>query len=236
VVQYRDRILPLISLSTILDPGSAETATQQDPLQVIVFQDGERSIGVVVDQIIDIVEEAVSVRQASARKGLLGSAVVGKKVADFLDLHSILRAAAEDWFAERAVAHTATVLLAEASPFSRSLLRGGLEMAGYQVVEAASAEEVLRALDQYRADAVVASSDLAPGGIQTLITDLRKKCGSEKVPVLVLGDDATKRGPAGELEEYQSKYDWEAMVRSVERLTAAVSAARQSPVEVGGRR
>jgi len=75
-----------------------------------------------------------------------------------------------------------------------------------------------------------------PAGIQTLITDLRKKCGGEKVPVLVLGDDASKRGPAGELEEYQSKYDWEAMVRSVERLTAAVSAARQAPAEVGARR
>ena len=56
-------------------------------MQVVVFNDGDRSVGVVVDQILDVAEEAVTVRQKSSRKGLLGSAVVGKRVTDFLDLN-----------------------------------------------------------------------------------------------------------------------------------------------------
>ncbi len=65
---------------------------------MIVFNDGDRSVGVVVDQILDVAEEAVTVRQKSSRKGLLGSAVVGKRVTDFLDLNQVIHAAAESWF------------------------------------------------------------------------------------------------------------------------------------------
>ena len=43
-------------------PTRTQTA---DPVQVIVFNDGDRSVGVVVDQILDVVEEAVTVRQKS---------------------------------------------------------------------------------------------------------------------------------------------------------------------------
>ena len=66
-------------------------------MQVVVFNDGDRSVGMVVDQILDVAEEAVTVRQKSDRKGLLGSAVVGKRVTDFLDLNAVIRAAEGNW-------------------------------------------------------------------------------------------------------------------------------------------
>ena len=43
-------------------------------------------------------EEAVTVRQKSSRKGLLGSAVVGKQVTDFLDLNEVITGDRESWF------------------------------------------------------------------------------------------------------------------------------------------
>ncbi|HXB69852.1 MAG TPA: chemotaxis protein CheW, partial [Candidatus Acidoferrales bacterium] len=98
VVQYRNRILPLVFLRDVLDAGAGDRDQTADPVQVIVFNDGERSLGVVVDQILDVAEVAVTVRQKTSRKGLLGSGVVGKQVADFLDLNYVIRAAAADWF------------------------------------------------------------------------------------------------------------------------------------------
>jgi two-component system chemotaxis sensor kinase CheA len=69
-----------VPLSQISEPGGGGYAARRpDPAQVIVFSDGERSVGVLVDQILDIVEEAVEVREQSGRKGLLGSAVIGGK-------------------------------------------------------------------------------------------------------------------------------------------------------------
>jgi two-component system chemotaxis sensor kinase CheA len=101
VVQYRGEILPLLPLAAQLDRTAPETALQ-DPVLVIVFADREKRIGLVVEQIVDIVEDTVAVRKASAQDGLLGSAVVGGKVTDFLDLHAVIRGFEEDWFGERA--------------------------------------------------------------------------------------------------------------------------------------
>jgi two-component system, chemotaxis family, sensor kinase CheA len=115
-----------------------------DPVQVVVFNDGDRSVGMVVDEILDVTEEAVTVRQKSKRKGLLGSAVVGKRVTDFLDLNEVIHACEGNWD-KNADGHGSgkKVLVADASAFSRGLVRSGLDMAGYLVIEAASLDETI---------------------------------------------------------------------------------------------
>ncbi len=237
VVQYRDRILPLVSLTTILEPGAPDTAAAQDPVQAIVFKDGVHSIGIVVDKVLDIIEDEVVIRQQTAHQGLLGSAVVGKRVADFLDLHVVLQAVAKDWFESRRTGgHPATVLLAEASTFSRGLLRGGLEMAGHRVLEASNAGEVLRIVDRGGADVLVASLDLPPEGGFALLEAVRRRAGAKRIPALALTGTTPEtstpsNGEAG-FEDYQPKFDCEAMVRSVERLAAAVAEAGTAPAGV----
>jgi two-component system chemotaxis sensor kinase CheA len=96
VVQYRNRILPLVSLRAVLASDEPEEDPASEPVRVIVFNDGDRSVGMIVDQILDIAEEEVTVRQKSSRHGLLGSAVVGGRVTDFLDLNPVI-GAAEGW-------------------------------------------------------------------------------------------------------------------------------------------
>jgi len=64
-LHYRDQILPLVSLGMLLDPNAEDMAMGQDPLQVIVFSGGTRRIGLVVERILDIVEEDVTVKRAS---------------------------------------------------------------------------------------------------------------------------------------------------------------------------
>ena len=65
----------------ILEPSAPHSDGTADPLQVkVVFSDGDHAVGMVVDEILDIVEQSVEVRQRSARKGLLGSGVVGTRV------------------------------------------------------------------------------------------------------------------------------------------------------------
>ncbi|MBL9120956.1 MAG: chemotaxis protein CheW [Phycisphaerae bacterium] len=90
VVQYRERIMPLVRLSELLPgwPASAHAA-EQDPLRVVVHADGERCVGLVVDQIEDIVEECFTVQEEDARPGVLGSAVIHKHVTTLLDLNAL---------------------------------------------------------------------------------------------------------------------------------------------------
>ena len=199
VVQYRNRILPLVPLRALLEPEAPDQDQTADPVQVIVFNDGDRSVGVVVDQILDVAEEAVTVRQKSDRKGLLGSAVVGKRVTDFLDLNQVIQAAAEHWFQSAGgTACGKRILVAEASAFSRGLIRSGLDMAGYRVLEAANLDEAIRGLEQQPVDVVMAALDLPPDGSSALLAALRKRPEWAGIPVLALADSAEQvRSVAG---------------------------------------
>jgi two-component system chemotaxis sensor kinase CheA len=209
VVQYRDRILPLVPLQSVLEPGTPISALQADPAQVIVFNDGERSLGIVVDQILDIAEEVVSVRRPTGRAGLLGSGVVGKQVADFLDLHYVIRTTAEDWFRQSGQPERcARVLIADASGFSRGLIRGGLDMAGFTVLEAANRDEAIATLERHTVDIVVAAADLPPNGCASLVEAMRRRPEWGRIPVLE--------------QHGGTKFEREAMLDSIARLAAAV--------------
>ncbi len=228
VVQYRDRILPLLTLSSLLDPGTAGRLETADPAQVIVFNDGNHGLGVVVDQIIDVAEETVTVRQKTGRLGLLGSGVVGTKIADFLDLNYVIRAAAGDWFEESSGPTVQkNILVAEASAFSRGLIRSGLDMAGYRVVEAANLSEAIRGLEGQPVDVVVASMDLPPSGGSDLVAALRARPDWEHIPVLALAETLRQVKDGGGLaaifQDCQVKSDHKAMLESVARLASALA-------------
>ena len=235
VVQYRNRILPLVSLRAVLESSGPDDDQTADPVQVIVFNDGDHSLGVVVDQILDVAEDTVTVRQKTARKGLLGSGVVGKRVADFLDLNQIIRAASEDWSHRTGESASGKrILLAESSTFSRGLIRSGLDMAGYRVVEAANLEEVIRVLEQEPVDVVVAALDLPPNGSSAVLAAMRQRPEWQAIPILALADSLDQiQGRAGrpmDCEDFQVKFDREAMLESVARLAAALEPAGMAPM------
>jgi two-component system, chemotaxis family, sensor kinase CheA len=90
VVQYRGRVLPLVSLAGMF---GGEGLSGGEFLQVVVYDNRGSELGLVVDEFQDIVEEEVRNRQACDHPALLGSAVVGGKVTDFLDLEAVVRQA-----------------------------------------------------------------------------------------------------------------------------------------------
>ena len=236
VVQYRDKILPLVPLSQLLSFDTpADQTSLTDPVQVIVFSERERHIGIVVDQIVDVVEEVITVRAQTERAGILGTAVVGKQVTDFIDLRYIIDAVDANWFGDRPESQAVgrRVLVAEASPFSRGLLRSYFEMAGYQVREAGDGDQVIRSLRAAAVDVVVSSIDLPGRGGFDLLKQIRAVPGWSRLPVVALTnepDEATGRSADEcEFDDYQLKMDCESMLSSVERLAAAVQ--EHEPVE-----
>jgi two-component system chemotaxis sensor kinase CheA len=108
VVQYRGQILPLIRLKEVLPGHSDErstkeaTAADSELLQVVVYADRDRSVGLVVDRILDIVETQLEVRHDVQRPGILGSAVIQQRVTDLLDVPGVIRLA-DPTFYETAV-------------------------------------------------------------------------------------------------------------------------------------
>lgn len=86
-VQYRGQIMPLVRVTHVLkSKRTMISENAHEALQVVVYADKGRSIGLVVDRILDIVEESFVLQPETARRGLLGSAVIQKRVTDILDV------------------------------------------------------------------------------------------------------------------------------------------------------
>lgn len=87
VVQYRDRILPLVRLRDVL--GGGGSADESEMLQVVVYSHKGQSVGLVVDKILDIVQTTAAVQRRSVRGSVHGSAVIQGKVTDILNMEML---------------------------------------------------------------------------------------------------------------------------------------------------
>jgi two-component system chemotaxis sensor kinase CheA len=93
VVRYRGQILPLIQVSQYIPTmGTQADADPNSPMQVVVYTENGRSVGLIVGKIDDIVSEVISEKRHSYGNGILGSIVVQDQVTDLLDVQSVIRA------------------------------------------------------------------------------------------------------------------------------------------------
>lgn len=104
VVQYRGQIMPLVRISQVVYQAETVAAELQKPLQVVVYAENNRRVGLVVDRILDIVEENLVIEQLAPRAGIRGSAVIQKRVADVLDVEGVVRAVHPQFFESRPAA------------------------------------------------------------------------------------------------------------------------------------
>ncbi len=103
VTQYRGEIMPLLRVSDILQLGAGDgEADVHNSLQVVVYSDKGRSVGLVVDRILDIVEENVVIQNPSQREGIKGSMVIQDRVTDLLDIPSVVHSAQINFDQEQA--------------------------------------------------------------------------------------------------------------------------------------
>src|SRR5581483_5088096 len=92
VVRYRGQILPLIRISKHV-PSVTDDSAETELMQVVVYSEQGRSVGLVVGRINDIVQEAITVKRHSHGNGIFGSVVLQEKVTDLLDVQAVIRAA-----------------------------------------------------------------------------------------------------------------------------------------------
>jgi two-component system, chemotaxis family, sensor kinase CheA len=91
VVQYRGHIMPLLRLAGLL--GAYADGEASNRVQLVVYTRGERSVGFVVEKILDIATERSGTRSDIDDHALLGSVVVGERVVELLDMDSAVLSA-----------------------------------------------------------------------------------------------------------------------------------------------
>jgi two-component system chemotaxis sensor kinase CheA len=149
MIQYRGQLMTLATIN----PETQIGTSGKKP--VLVFSDNESSMGIVVDEIVDITEEVIDVQVNSTTPGVVGSAIINDRATDVIDIGHFLKATNKDWFKNHgdeaygeAALEGRRVLLVDDSPFFRNMLTPLLKVAGYNVT---TLESPLQALEM-RAD------------------------------------------------------------------------------------
>ncbi len=227
MVQYRGQLMPLVRVS---DDVSLKREGAQ-PL--LVFSDAGRSMGLVVDEIIDIVEDSLDIGVGSDRPGVLGSAVIRGRATEIMDVGHFLPMAFEDWFRRkdaRSDHHQRTVLLVDNSAFFRNMLSPLLKAAGYDVTTVASAQEALSLLKTGRQfHVLVTDVDMPEMDGFALAEAVRGEPRYGDMPIIALSSysspESIERGRQVGFHDYVAKFDRQSLVAALKEQTADASRA-----------
>jgi two-component system chemotaxis sensor kinase CheA len=222
MVQYRGQLMPLVRAS---DDVSVKREGAQ-PL--LVFSDGGRSMGLVVDEIVDIVEDTLEIEVGSDRAGVLGSAVVRGQATEILDVGHFLPLAYEDWFRRkepRVSSAPRTLLFVDDSAFFRNMLSPVLRAAGYEVTAVAGAEQALTLLRSGRRyDVLVTDVDMPDMDGFALAEAVRENKQFGEIPIIALSSysspEAIARGRMVGFHDYVAKFDRHGLVAALKEQAA----------------
>jgi len=95
-IQYRGDIVPLVFVFDHLEERRKVKRVEYDGetvLNLVVFEHGGGTVGLVVGRVLDIVEETVAVRRPSSRSGIVECAVLRDRLTEILDVDHVVRAA-----------------------------------------------------------------------------------------------------------------------------------------------
>jgi two-component system chemotaxis sensor kinase CheA len=227
VTQYRGKLMPLIAID-----GGIERDKPTQPL--LVFAEGDRIMGLMVDEIIDVVEDRLDIELAGARAGLLGTAVIGGQATDVLDTGYWLMQAWQDWFRgvprQGAAAGQKHVLLVDDSEFFRQLMMPTLGAAGFRVTAVGSATEALRLRDAGTMfDAIVSDIEMPEMDGLQFARAVRAGGPWAGLPMLAMtahSDMETARlGREAGFTDYVAKFEREVLVASLRNTLMETVAA-----------
>ena len=227
LLQYRGQLMPLIAVNDqvrIKDEGA-------QPL--LVFSDGGRSMALVVDEIVDIVDNQLDIEVASDRAGILGSAVIKGEASEIIDVAHFLPLAFADWFRGKnsnGVARSRRLLFVEDSAFFRNMLTPVLKSAGYEVTAVAGGEEALALINNgLQIDIVV--TDLAMPGMDgvALAEALRRDSRTAATPIIALSSmtsaqEIARVRQAG-IQGFVAKFDRQGLIAALKEQTDDIERA-----------
>jgi two-component system chemotaxis sensor kinase CheA len=221
MVQYRDQLMPLVQMKGV----SVQTSGSQP---ILVFADDQRSMGLVVDEIIDIVEEKLNIEVAGSSDGILGSAVIKGQATEVIDVGHFLPMAFADWFTRKEMKESASaqsVLLVDDSAFFRNMLAPVLKAAGYKVRVAPNAQEGLVALRSGQSfDVVLTDIEMPDMNGFEFAEVIRADAHLSLMPIIALSSmvspAAIERGRQAGFHDYVAKFDRPGLIAALKEQTA----------------
>ncbi|KZK77347.1 Chemotaxis protein CheA [Pseudovibrio sp. W64] len=209
LVQYRGSLMPLV----YVNEGDRHKSEGTQPM--LVFSDNGRSMGLVVDQIVDIVEDRMTIEVVSERQGVLGSAIIRERATEVIDLGHYLPLAFDDWFMRKEIDTTTKVrklLFLDDSAFFRNMLTPVLKAAGYDVTVCSSAQSGYELMEKGTDFAAIVTDIEMPdiSGYE-FCESLRRDTRFRHMPIIALSAVVTpasiEKGRQAGFDDYVAKFD-----------------------------
>jgi two-component system chemotaxis sensor kinase CheA len=226
MVQYRGHLMPLIAIDGIMN------FRDEGRQPVLVFSDKEHTMGLVVDEIVDIVEDRLKVELSADNPGIIGTAVIAGKATTIIDAGYYLPQAFGDWFGRNdkefgnADYHQPRVLLVDDSPFFRNLLTPLLSVAGYEVISVDGADKALALRERGdEFDAIISDIEMPGMSGFEFAQAVRADGRWGTIPMVALSSHATEkdfeRGRQVGFNDYIAKFDRDALLQTLATTIAA---------------
>jgi len=228
LVQYRGSLIPILAATPGMDMHA------KDPRPVIVFSDRNRTMGVAVDEIRDIVEAHITLQRKASRPGVLGVAVIADRATEVIDTDWFLRRAHGDWHVQvdstTSRAKAPQVLLVDDSRFFLGLIAPLLRTAGYTVATALDGKDAIVRFERgERFDLVLSDIDMATvDGVELARTIKANPQWNDPVLIALTARSSAEdreRGLAAGFNHYLTKLDRELVIATMRDALATVRAA-----------
>jgi len=225
VVQYRGQLMPLVAMRD----SFRMRAEGRQP--ILVFSDRDSTLGLMVDEIVDIVESDMNIELRSTDPGILGSAVISGQATEIIDVGYFLTRAFGDWFRNHDDGpfgqpnDRPRVLLVDDSPFFRNLMIPLLSVQGYQVETAETAEGALKRRDGgERFSAIVSDIEMPGMNGFDFAAAVRDDARWRDTPIIAHSTHASAadfaRGHQAGFTDYVSKADRGALLQALAQVLA----------------
>jgi len=227
LVQYRGSLMPLV----YVDENATRKESGEQP--VLVFADNERVMGLVIDEIVDIVQEPLHIEVAVDRPGMVGSAVLRGEATEILDVGHYLPLAFDDWFHRRGEGTSSSprrLLLVDDSSFFRNMLGPVLMGAGYEVTAVDSAVAALQLKEAGQTfDIIVSDIEMPEMDGFAFAETITGDDGWGHTPVIALSarctPKAVERGRQAGFYDYVAKFDREGLLAALRETKIPIGEA-----------
>jgi two-component system, chemotaxis family, sensor kinase CheA len=230
MVQYRGHLMPLVSID-------GTTQFRQEGRQpVLVFSDRDHTMGLAVDEIVDIVEDRLKVELTADNPGVIGTAVIAGKATTIIDAGYYLPQAFGDWFGRNDKEYgddehsSPRILLVDDSPFFRNLLVPLLSVAGYEVTAVEGADRALAMREQgYEFDMIISDIEMPGMSGFEFAAAVRADGRWYSTPMIALSSHATEkdfeRGRQVGFNDYVAKFDRDSLLQTIASTLASLKGA-----------
>ena len=218
VLQYRGDVIRVLRWGDLVGiPSSSENKVEENCL---ILSDGGKRLCVQVDEVVDILEVSLEIKNPSENPLFLGTTVIQDISTAVVDVFEIVQQADPNWFSSQKTARKMKVLFVEDAQFFRHMVTPVLESMNLTIRTAADGAQACETLNDFVPDLILTDIEMPNMNGVELAKWVKSQPEYRDIPVVALTgkvEDLSSEQKSA-FAEVLSKMDSHSMVDELTRI------------------